>query len=84
MAGYAPAQPALGEGVRLIDWESWRVDTATDDLAYMMAMLRYPDRRRRMESRCWISTTERRWLTACAVTTDRRWTTTIACQCSDR
>jgi thiamine kinase-like enzyme len=39
----------VGEGVRLIDWESWRIDTATDDLAYMMAMLWYPDRRRRME-----------------------------------
>jgi thiamine kinase-like enzyme len=38
-----------GEDVRLIDWESWSIDTATDDLAYMMAMLWYPDRRRRME-----------------------------------
>jgi thiamine kinase-like enzyme len=38
-----------GEAVRLIDWESWGIDTATDDLAYMMAMLWYPDRRRRME-----------------------------------
>jgi thiamine kinase-like enzyme len=39
----------IGEGVRLIDWESWGIDAATDDLAYMMAMLWYPDRRRRME-----------------------------------
>jgi thiamine kinase-like enzyme len=38
-----------GEDVRLIDWEGWSIDTATDDLAYMMAMLWYPDRRRRME-----------------------------------
>jgi thiamine kinase-like enzyme len=38
-----------GENVRLIDWEDWSVDTATDDLAYMMAMLWYPDRRRRIE-----------------------------------
>jgi len=38
-----------GEDVRLIDWESWSIDTATDDLAYMMAMLWYPDRRGRME-----------------------------------
>ena len=39
-----------GEGnVRLIDWESWSIDTATDDMAYMMAMLWYPDRRRRLE-----------------------------------
>lgn len=37
------------EDVRLIDWEGWSIDTATDDLAYMMAMLWYPDRRRRME-----------------------------------
>jgi len=43
--------PRRGEdaNVRLIDWESWSIDTATDDLAYMMAMLWYPDRRRRME-----------------------------------
>lgn len=37
------------ENVRLIDWEGWTIDTATDDLAYMMAMLWYPDRRRRLE-----------------------------------
>jgi Phosphotransferase enzyme family len=38
-----------GDDVRLLDWDSWRVDTATDDLAYMMAMHWYPDRRRRLE-----------------------------------
>jgi thiamine kinase-like enzyme len=38
-----------GENVRLIDWEDWSINTATNDLAYMMAMLWYPDRRRRME-----------------------------------
>jgi thiamine kinase-like enzyme len=38
-----------GEDVRLIDWEGWSINTATDDLAYMMAMLWYPDRRRRIE-----------------------------------
>jgi thiamine kinase-like enzyme len=37
------------ENVRLIDWEVWSIDAATDDLAYMMAMLWYPDRRRRIE-----------------------------------
>jgi thiamine kinase-like enzyme len=42
-------RPGVGAGVRLIDWEDWGIDTATDDLAYMMAMLWYPDRRRRME-----------------------------------
>jgi thiamine kinase-like enzyme len=41
--------PREGGEVRLIDWEDWSIDTATDDLAYMMAMLWYPDRRRRME-----------------------------------
>jgi thiamine kinase-like enzyme len=34
---------------RLLDWEGWSINTATDDLAYMMAMLWYPDRRRRTE-----------------------------------
>jgi thiamine kinase-like enzyme len=37
------------ENVRLIDWENWSIESATDDLAYMMAMLWYPDRRRRLE-----------------------------------
>jgi Phosphotransferase enzyme family len=37
------------EDVRLLDWEGWSIDVATDDLAYMMAMLWYPDRRRRFE-----------------------------------
>jgi thiamine kinase-like enzyme len=37
------------EDIRLIDWEVWAIDTATDDLAYMMAMLWHPDRRRRIE-----------------------------------
>ncbi|MEA2895614.1 MAG: hypothetical protein QOJ84_1229 [Bradyrhizobium sp.] len=37
------------DDVRLIDWEDWSIDTATDDVAYMMAMLWYPDLRRRIE-----------------------------------
>jgi thiamine kinase-like enzyme len=37
------------ETVRLVDWEDWSIASATDDLAYMMAMLWYPDRRRRLE-----------------------------------
>jgi hypothetical protein len=37
------------EDLRLFDWDSWRVDVATDDLAYMMAMHWYPDRRRGAE-----------------------------------
>jgi hypothetical protein len=37
------------EDVRLIDWDAWRVDTATDDLAYMIAVHCFPDWRRRYE-----------------------------------
>lgn len=37
------------DGGRLFDWDSWRVDTASDDLAYMMAMHWYPDLRRGFE-----------------------------------
>jgi len=40
---------ARSEDVRLFDWDGWRIDTATDDLAYMMAMHWYPDRRRHLE-----------------------------------
>ena len=38
-----------GADGRFFDWDSWRTDCATDDLAYMMAMHWYPDRRRRLE-----------------------------------
>jgi hypothetical protein len=38
-----------GGDVRIFDWDSWRVDVAADDLAYMLALHWYPDRRRRME-----------------------------------
>ena len=37
------------DDVRIFDWDSWRIDTGTDDLAYMMAMHWYPDRRSRIE-----------------------------------
>ena len=40
------------DDVRLIDWDSWRIDTATDDLAYMMAIHWFPERRRRLEREC--------------------------------
>jgi len=33
----------------LFDWDGWRVDTASDDLSYMMAMHWYPDFRRLAE-----------------------------------
>lgn len=35
--------------IRLFDWDSWQISTATRDLAYMMAMHWYPDRRRLLE-----------------------------------
>ena len=38
-----------GADIRLFDWDNWRLGVATDDLAYMMAMHWYPDRRSRME-----------------------------------
>ncbi|HEY4986675.1 MAG TPA: aminoglycoside phosphotransferase, partial [Bradyrhizobium sp.] len=38
-----------GDDVRIFDWDCWRVDVAADDLAYMLALHWYPDRRRRME-----------------------------------
>jgi hypothetical protein len=43
-----PKDPASGR-VRLVDWQSWRVDTGTDDLAYMMAAHWYSERRTRLE-----------------------------------
>ncbi len=43
-----PRQPDRSD-VRLVDWDGWRVDTATDDLAYMLALHWYPDWRRRHE-----------------------------------
>ena len=39
------------DDARLIDWEDWHIDIATHDLAYMMAIHWYPDRRRRIERR---------------------------------
>ena len=38
-----------GDDVRLFDWDCWRIDVGTDDLAYAIAMHWYPDRRRRFE-----------------------------------
>ena len=37
------------DDARLFDWDAWRLDLATDDLAYMMAIHWYPDLRRRFE-----------------------------------
>jgi Ecdysteroid kinase-like family len=37
------------DDARLFDWDSWRLDVASRDLAYMMAIHWYPDRRQQME-----------------------------------
>jgi hypothetical protein len=37
------------DDVRIFDWDGWRVDVGTDDLAYMMALHWYPDLRREFE-----------------------------------
>jgi thiamine kinase-like enzyme len=37
------------DDVRLFDWDSWRIDVATDDLAYMIALQWFPDHRRRWQ-----------------------------------
>ena len=39
-----------GDDVRLFDWDAWRIGLGTVDLAYIMAVHWYPERRRRMES----------------------------------
>ena len=38
-----------GEDDRLFDWDVWRIGTVTSDLAYMMALHWYPERRHRAE-----------------------------------
>jgi len=38
-----------GADVRLFDWDGWRLGVAAEDLAYMMAVHWYPDRRHSME-----------------------------------
>jgi len=41
--------PREGGKTKIIDWQSWRVDTGTDDLAYMMACHWESERRTEME-----------------------------------
>jgi aminoglycoside phosphotransferase (APT) family kinase protein len=43
--------PIDGGEVRLFDWDAWRIDHASDDLAYLMAVHWYPDLRRAFEAR---------------------------------
>src|SRR5208282_2469656 len=38
-----------GDDVRFFDWDSWRIGAGSGDLAYMMAIHWYPDRRARFE-----------------------------------
>ncbi len=40
-----------GDDVRMFDWDTWRPGLASSDLAYMMALHWYPDRRRHLERR---------------------------------
>ena len=45
-----PRDPTQAD-LRLIDWDGWRVDLATDDLAYMIGLYWSPERRHRLERR---------------------------------
>ena len=38
-----------GDSPRIFDWDGWRIGIAASDLAYMMALHWYPDRRQRLE-----------------------------------
>ena len=40
---------AATDRVRIIDWQFWHIGVGTDDLAYMMALHWYPERRQLME-----------------------------------
>lgn len=41
----------VASGIRLIDWDAWRIGRGVSDLAYMMAVHWYPERRARLEAR---------------------------------
>ncbi len=45
---FLPRTGGAGDA-RLFDWDAWRIDVGTDDLAYMMALHWYPDLRQRSE-----------------------------------
>lgn len=38
-----------GGSVKILDWNSWDIGTGSDDLAYMMGLHWYPERRQRLE-----------------------------------
>jgi len=46
-----PRAGVTGAGILLIDWDNWRIGRAAADLAYMMAVHWYPERRARLEAR---------------------------------
>jgi hypothetical protein len=45
---FLPRQGGVDDA-RLFDWDAWRIDVGTDDLAYMMALHWYPDLRHMFE-----------------------------------
>ncbi len=47
--GSSSSTDEVGCNVKIVDWQSWRVDSGTDDLAYMMACHWYPDYRQQVE-----------------------------------
>jgi hypothetical protein len=70
-----------GDDVRFLDWDCWHIGAGSTDLAYMMAVHWYPDRRARLERPCWTVTTRPWPRTALMATTAIRWRTTTACRC---
>jgi hypothetical protein len=44
-----PRRGAGSDDVRFLDWDSWRIDIGSGDLACMIAMHWYPDHRQRIE-----------------------------------
>ncbi|MDA9395847.1 aminoglycoside phosphotransferase [Bradyrhizobium sp. CCBAU 45394] len=42
-------RPGVADTVRIFDFDQWRINVPTSDLAYMMAMQWYPDRRQALE-----------------------------------
>jgi thiamine kinase-like enzyme len=46
-----PRDGVAADGIRLIDWDNWRIGRAAADLAYMIAVHWYPQRRARLEAR---------------------------------
>jgi hypothetical protein len=46
---FLPRNRGGGEAACWFDWDGWRIRVPTNDLAYMMAVHWYPDRRRRSE-----------------------------------